>query len=79
MKQQGTIEEIEQGTLRGRGRPRLEWQENVERLTDTRGKNINETKHFASDKTKYRKWLRGPTPNSKRISENEEKLENRLH
>jgi hypothetical protein len=42
---------------RERGRPRLEWEEYVERLTCKRGRKLPEVKRLAEDTKEYRKWL----------------------
>ena len=41
----------------GRGRPRLEWEEYVERLACKRGRKLPEVKRLAQDRKEYRKWL----------------------
>jgi hypothetical protein len=42
---------------RGRGRPRLEWEEYVEGLASKRGRKLPEVKRLAQDRKEYRKWL----------------------
>ena len=42
---------------RGRGRPRLEWEEYVERLACKRGRKLPEVKRLAQNRKEYRKWL----------------------
>jgi hypothetical protein len=42
---------------KGRGRPRVEWEEYVEGLTSNRGRKLPEVKRLAQDRKKYRKWL----------------------
>jgi hypothetical protein len=50
---------------RGRGRPRLKWEEYVERLACKRGRKLPEVKQLAQNRREYGKWLLEPTPNSK--------------
>jgi hypothetical protein len=45
---------------RGRGRPRLEWEEYVERLTCKKGRKLPEVKRLAHNRKEYRKWLLEP-------------------
>ena len=45
---------------RGRGRPRIEWEEYVERLACNRGKKLPEVKRMAQNRKEYRKWLLEP-------------------
>jgi hypothetical protein len=45
---------------RGRGRPRLEWEEYVEGLARKREINLPEVKRLAQDKQECRKWLLEP-------------------
>ena len=45
---------------RGRGRPRLEWEEYVERLACRRGGKLPEMKRLAQGRKEYRKWLLEP-------------------
>jgi hypothetical protein len=40
---------------RGRGRPRLEWEEYVERLVCKRGRKLPEVRRLAQDRKEYRK------------------------
>ena len=42
---------------RERGRPRVEWEEYVERLTSNRGRKSPEVKRLAQNRKEYRKWL----------------------
>jgi hypothetical protein len=42
---------------RGRGRPRLEWEEYVERMACERKRNLPEVKRLAQNRKEYRKWL----------------------
>jgi hypothetical protein len=42
---------------RGRGRPRLQWEEYVERLACKRGRKLPEVKRMAQNRKEYRKWL----------------------
>jgi hypothetical protein len=44
----------------GRGRPRLEWEEYVERLVYKRGRKLPEVKRLAQNRKEYRKWLLEP-------------------
>jgi hypothetical protein len=44
----------------GRGRPRVEWEEYVERLTCKRGRKLPEVKRLAQNRKEYRKWLLEP-------------------
>jgi hypothetical protein len=44
----------------GRGRPRLEWEEYVERLACKRGRKLPEVKRLAQDRKEYRKLLLEP-------------------
>jgi aminoglycoside phosphotransferase (APT) family kinase protein len=48
------------GRGRERGRPRLEWEEYVERLASKRGRKLPEVKRLAQDRKEYRKWLLEP-------------------
>jgi hypothetical protein len=41
----------------GRGRPRLEWEECVEKLACKRGRKLEEVKRLAQNRKEYRKWL----------------------
>jgi hypothetical protein len=45
---------------RGRGRPRLEWEEYVERLACKTGKKLPEVKRLAQNRKEYRKGLLEP-------------------
>jgi hypothetical protein len=42
---------------RGRGRPRLEWEEYVEGLARKRGRKLRKVKRQAQNRKEYRKWL----------------------
>jgi hypothetical protein len=42
---------------RGRGGPRLEWEEYVERLARKRGRKLPEVRRLAQNRKEYRKWL----------------------
>ena len=42
------------------GRPRLEWEEYVERLACKRGRKLPEVKRLAQNRKEYRKWLLEP-------------------
>jgi hypothetical protein len=42
---------------RGRGRPRLEWEEYVKGLARKRGRKLPEVKRMAQNRKDYRKWL----------------------
>jgi hypothetical protein len=42
---------------RGRGRPRLEWEEYVEGLARKRGRKLSEVKGLTQNRKEYRKWL----------------------
>jgi hypothetical protein len=42
---------------RGRGRPRLEWEEYVEGLARKRGRKLPDVKRLAQVRKEYRKWL----------------------
>jgi hypothetical protein len=42
---------------RGAGRPRIEWEEYVERLTCKRGRKFPEVKRLVQDRKEDRKWL----------------------
>jgi hypothetical protein len=45
------------GGGRGRGRPRLEWEEYVEGLARKRGRNLPEVRRLTQNRREYRKWL----------------------
>jgi hypothetical protein len=45
---------------RGRGRPRLEWEEYVERMACKRGRMLPEVKRLAQNRKLYRKWSLEP-------------------
>jgi hypothetical protein len=45
---------------RGRGRPRVEWEEYVEGLVKKRGRTLPEVRRLAQDRDEYRKWLLKP-------------------
>jgi hypothetical protein len=45
---------------RGRGRPRLEWEEYVERMACKRGRKLPEVKLLAQNREEYRKLLLEP-------------------
>jgi hypothetical protein len=45
---------------RGRGRPRLEWEEYVERLASKRGRKLPEVKRLAQNRKEWRTWLLEP-------------------
>jgi hypothetical protein len=45
---------------RGRGRPRLEWEEYVERLAYKKGRKLPEVKRLAQNRKECRKWLLEP-------------------
>jgi hypothetical protein len=45
---------------RGRGRPRLEWEEYVEGLEHKRGRKLPEVKRQAQNRKEHRKWLLEP-------------------
>lgn len=47
---------------RARGRPRIQWEENIRRMAETRGKTIAEARILARDRTNYKKWTKNPTP-----------------
>ena len=42
---------------RGRGRPRMEWEEYMGKITSKRGKTLKETKKMAIDRDGYKKWI----------------------
>ena len=42
---------------RGRGRPRLQWEEYVERMACKRGRKSPEVKRLVQNRKEYRKWL----------------------
>ena len=42
---------------RGRGRPRIEWNNYVEKIVNKKGKTVREAKHLSSDRINYRKWI----------------------
>ena len=44
----------------GRGRPRLEWEEYIERLACKRGRKLPEVKRLAQNRKEYTKWLLEP-------------------
>jgi hypothetical protein len=45
---------------RGKGRPRVEWEEYVEGLVRSRGRKLPEVRRLAEDRDEYRKWLLKP-------------------
>ena len=45
---------------RGKGRPRVEWEEYVEGLARKRGRKLPEVRRLAQDRDEYRKWLLKP-------------------
>jgi hypothetical protein len=45
---------------RGKGRPRVEWEEYVEGLARKRGRNLSDVRRLAQDWDGYRKWLLKP-------------------
>jgi hypothetical protein len=45
---------------RGKGRPRVEWEEYVEGLVRKRGRRLPEVRRLAQDRDEYRKWLLKP-------------------
>ena len=45
---------------RGKGRPRVEWEEYVEGLARKRGRKLPEARRLAQDRGEYRKWLLKP-------------------
>ena len=45
---------------RGRGRPRVEWEEYVKGLAWKRGRKLPEVRRLAQDRDEYRKWLLKP-------------------
>jgi hypothetical protein len=42
---------------RGKGRPRVKWEEYVEGLARKRGRRLPEMRRLAEDRDEYRKWL----------------------
>jgi hypothetical protein len=48
---------LEARSERGRGRPRREWEEYVERLACKRRRNLPEVKRLDQNRKEYRKWL----------------------
>ena len=45
---------------RGKGRPRIEWEECVEGLASKRGRKLPEMRRLAQDSNEYKKWLSKP-------------------
>ena len=45
---------------RGKGRPRLEWEEYVETMACKRRRKLSEMKRLAQNRKEYRKWLLEP-------------------
>jgi hypothetical protein len=45
---------------RGKGRPRVEWEEYVEGLARKRERKLPEVRRLAQDRDEYRKWLVKP-------------------
>ena len=45
---------------RGKGRPRVEWEEYVEGLARKNGRRLPEVTQLAQDRDEYRKWLLKP-------------------
>jgi hypothetical protein len=45
---------------RGKGRPRVEWEEYVEGLARKRGRRLPEVRRLAQDRDDYRKWMLKP-------------------
>ena len=45
---------------RGKGRPRVEWEEYVEGLARKRRRRLPEMRRLAQDRDEYRKWLLKP-------------------
>jgi hypothetical protein len=45
---------------KGKGRPRIEWEEYVEGLARKRGGWLPEVRRLAQDRDEYRKWLLKP-------------------
>jgi hypothetical protein len=45
---------------RGKGRPRVEWEEYVEGLARKRERKLPEVRRLALDRDEYRKWLLKP-------------------
>jgi hypothetical protein len=45
---------------RGKGRPRVEWEEYVEGLARKRGRKLPEVRRLAQDRDEYRNWLLKP-------------------
>ena len=45
---------------RGKGRPRVEWEEYVEGLARNRGRRLLEVRRLSLDRDEYRKWLLKP-------------------
>jgi hypothetical protein len=45
---------------RGKGRPRVEWEEYVAVLARKRGRRLPEVRRLAQDRDEYRKWLSKP-------------------
>ena len=46
---------------RGKGRPRVEWEDHVKKLCEERGKSLTEARRSAMDRKKFRHWT-DPTP-----------------
>jgi hypothetical protein len=45
---------------RGKGRPRVEWEEYVKGLACKRGRKLPEVKRLTQNRKEYRKWLLEP-------------------
>ena len=52
--------EARPGGRRGKGRPRVEWEEYVEELARKRVRRLPEVRRLAQDRDEYRKWLMKP-------------------
>ena len=50
---------------KGKGRPRIEWEDHLENITKKRGKTLMEVKKLAKDREKFRRWI-DPTLKGKR-------------
>lgn len=56
--------EMRVGGRSGRGRPRITWEDRIERIGQKHGKTVMEMKRISEDRSKWRKWIERGYPDA---------------